>query len=521
MNSPITISIDSETFLSLIKGELSSNSSYSRFYTKEKKSGELSVTIQDCEIEQIYLHEKTNYPFKISIKNSKFKGLFISDGIYEDLSLNDIIIDDNNSFAISGGEFRNFFISGDIGCDSYISKASFDKCYFGNVDFKKSITIQSGNFKQAYFSGIKAKSLFIRGGKFKEFLLAGGAHLNDCDLFGLYFSGGSFEKIHVYGLSKINKIHVTSGFIETMILESEGIAEISVKNHAEESKELTINSLFLNQLGKINFSSKDTNIKLVNFNDSFINKDTVLRFSDMTIGALNFNNIINYGQITFNKISLANRLSIQQSDLGKTTLINCDLSLSKLSFESSKITDVFLAGTDMPSSMVATTHKEMRSAYGQIKKIYDNRGDSINAGIFFAKEINSYYDLLSFKRDGWEKFNLTLNKYSTNHGQSWKRGLISLLFSSLLTYIFYCLIIGLKLDFSSGISGWHLFIKAASYFFEYLNPVHKTDFVLSELGKNTSPDAIAIARIWEGISRIITGYLLYQFVQAFRKFGKK
>ena len=241
----------------------------------------------------------------------------------------------------------------------------------------------------------------------------------------------------------------------------------------------------------------------------------------MRIGALNFNNIINYGQIAFNKINLVTRLGFQYSDLGKTTFINCFLNESSLSFESSKITEMFLAGTDMPVKVVDTTYQEMRSAYGQIKKIYENRGDAISSGIFFAKEINSYYEILSFKKDGWEKFNLTLNKYSTDHGQSWKRGLVSLLSASIISYVIYCLSIGLKLDLRSGTQGWHLFIKASSYFFEYLNPVHKTDFVLNELGVKLDSDLISIARIWEGISRVIIGYLLYQFVQAFRKYGKK
>jgi uncharacterized protein YjbI with pentapeptide repeats len=523
MNLLAPRNISSSLFEQLIKGELKNDASYSNFYINlgDDYEKRLAVRIDNCEIESIFLCEEFDYTLEVLISDSTVKGVNITKGNYEGLTFENIIMPKDKLLNISGGKFKNFYISGTIESHAQISKAQFDKCYFGDVDFKKSITINSGKFEWAYFSGIKTKALFILGGEFNEFLLAGGAHSNDCDIFGLYFSGGRFNKAHIYGLSKINKIYVTSGFISSLTLESEGITEIAIQESSDEGKELKISSLYLNQLGKINLSVKDIDIKIINFNDSFINKDAVMRFSGMQIGALNFNNIINYGQIAFNKMVLVTRLGIQYSDLGKTTLINCDLGSSNLSFESSKITDIFLAGTDMPLNTVATTHQEMRSAYSQIKKVYENRGDTISAGNFFAKEINSYYNILSFKKEGWEKFNLTLNKYSTNHGQSWKRGLISLSSFSILTYIIYCLAIGIKLDFHSGINGWHLFIKVSSYFFEYLNPVHKTDFVLNELGKNVGSDAIAFARMWEAISRIIIGYLLYQFVQAFRKYGKK
>jgi uncharacterized protein YjbI with pentapeptide repeats len=522
MNLSNPINIDSETFSKLIKGELSSDSSYSKFYTKEGTSGDLSVIIKDCEIEPIYLNDKVDYPFNILIINSKLKGISIFNGTYKSLHLSNITIEENNYFSISGGEFKSFYLSGNIGCDAYIRKASFNKLYFGDTDFKNNLTIQSGTFEEVYFSGIKAKSFFIRGGRFSKFLLAGGTHLNDCDISGLYFLGGRFDTAQIYGLSKINKIYINSGFIASMVLESEWIAEIAIQNHADEgseSSELGIGSLFFNQLGKTNISIKDIDINLINFNDSFINKDSIMRFSDIRAGALNFNNVINYGQITFNKISLANRLSIQYSDLGKTTFINCDLSLSNLSFGSSKITDVFLASTDMPENMIGTTHKEMRSAYGQIKKVYENRGDTIGASLFFSKEMNAYYDTLSWKTDKAEIINLLFNKLSTNHGQSWKRGLASALTVSFAFYCLYLYLLGFRIITHGS---FDVFLTQLSYFSDFINPVHKTDFIVTEQ-EYSLPDIrhMGLARMCEGISRIFIAYFIYQLIQAFRKHGKK
>jgi hypothetical protein len=169
--------------------------------------------------------------------------------------------------------------------------------------------------------------------------------------------------------------------------------------------------------------------------------------------------------------------------------------------------------------MVSTTHKEIRSAYGQIKKIYENRGDAISANLFFSKEMNAYYDTLSWKADKAEIINLLFNKLSTNHGQSWRRGLASALIVGLGFYCLYLYLLGFRIVAHGN---FNVFLNLLSYFFDFINPVHKTDFIVTEQ-KYSLPDIrhMGLARMCEGISRIFIAYFIYQLIQAFRKHGKK
>lgn len=57
-------------------------------------------------------------------------------------------------------------------------------------------------------------------------------------------------------------------------------------------------------------------------------------------------------------------------------------------------------------------------------------------------------------------------------------------------------------------------------YLEFINPIHKPDFIAEEIiGKGVK--ANGWARTIENISRIFIAYFIYQFIQAFRKHGKK
>ena len=72
-----------------------------------------------------------------------------------------------------------------------------------------------------------------------------------------------------------------------------------------------------------------------------------------------------------------------------------------------------------------------------------------------------------------------------------------------------------------------------SYFLEFVNPIHKADYVAEELLRKQSLNKKLIkiddkttlningwARTIEGVSRIFIAYFVYQLIQAFRKHGR-
>ncbi|MBC6992292.1 hypothetical protein [Hymenobacter sp. BT491] len=521
-------------YIKLMRGDLIEDSDYKSFYqTMYTESGpQAAIIIRDAILPKIILNEDFECKYSIYISNSIIDGITITAGRFNTLSLTNIQLKPPTRIDIKGGNFKSLYLDGLIEEDSYITGGNFDSLYVANAEFKKSLSIKNGTFREIYLSGIKVNGLFIAEGNYGTFRIVGGAGPNDCLISGLYFQGGNFSNLMIYGLSNIEKMYMSSGRFINILLSSEGLKDISIdgsKNHYTQGgivkyyEPLIIDNINIQQLGKANILIKDTNIKTIEFSNSYINKDAIIRINNLDLIKLSFNNIINYGMTTLNNIRMNNKsqLTIAHSDLGKLTFINCRIYPSNFRFESSKIADVFLSGTMLPENIESISPEEMRFGYSQIKKIHESRGDSVGYHFFFSKEMNAYYNTLSFKQDPWEKFNLTLNKYSTNHGQSWKRGLFSLLLFTIISYSIYCYTLGFSIILPFKEVDIHLFIKLISYIFEYLNPVHKTDYIPDSLHEAFSAQRLSLARGWEGLSRIFIAYLIYQFIQAFRKLGKR
>ncbi len=177
--------------------------------------------------------------------------------------------------------------------------------------------------------------------------------------------------------------------------------------------------------------------------------------------------------------------------------------------------------------------KQKRLAWGQIKKVYENRGDLVESGRYLAKEMNLHLDSLSWRKDFWETLNLFVNKWSNNHGQSWKRGIVSTITIATFFYTIYCNLLGYNLTLSLNSTSKDTFWEIASFLPEFINPIHKADYIANELQKYehlkaglslTDLEEYPLprnARFIDTISRIFVGYCVFQLIAAFRKYGKK
>jgi hypothetical protein len=262
----------------------------------------------------------------------------------------------------------------------------------------------------------------------------------------------------------------------------------------------------------------------IHFNSTF-SKDILFQISDANFVNISYNSFINLGVFYFTgaseyKKKKLNTLRVKNSDLGKMTLIDLDLSGFKLIFKSSKITDLFLTETKMPlpENIISDNFEQKRQILSQLKKVYENRGDSIEAGKYQAEELNIYLKTL---KNGWEKINLSLNKWTNNHAQNLGRAFWVTIIGSLICYSIYCLLLGFRLDFSE--LGFKELGRIALYFPEYINPIRKIDVLYNALKMNSKDDSGMPERVsaWDNISRIFIAYFLYQFIAAFRKHGKK
>lgn len=213
-------------------------------------------------------------------------------------------------------------------------------------------------------------------------------------------------------------------------------------------------------------------------------------------------------------------ISFINSDLGKM-LISSDLSkFDNFIFAHSKINDIFISGPKLPKIITVEGENlilQQRIAFNQLKKIYENRGDSITPLKYYREEMESYreqeemdYEPKSIS----EKFQLNFNKYTNSHGTNWINPLLLTLTTSIFLFIIYCLLI-FGFDVNAEIN-----FNLIPYYFEFLNPTHKVNFIKDfKIETNSLSDNIALSI--DFINRILVPLLVYQLIQAFRMYGKK
>lgn len=356
------------------------------------------------------------------------------------------------------------------------------------------------------------------------------------DISMLEINDTQLEKLLINGPGKVGNIKLLSANIAELKLSDTSVNELFIDKdfaHRRESLTNNIEKIIIEKLNVSRIIINKTIIDSISINDCFFSKDTMFKLYNSTANNVFFKNFINIGQINLTdlKIPLEGKLVIEDSDLGKAILLNCDISECELDFSASKITDMFISGTEMPKSIIGDYNKK-RLVYSQIKKIYENRGDIINSLRFYSNEMNAYKHSKGWINDFPERFNVRLNFVSTNHGESWSKGLRVLLGVSFIFYTVFCILLGYRIDLTSyGIGNLP---KLISYFLDFINPIHKTEDILKALlPENVSADFLSKsrsfpkpfhvfgARIVDNIGRIFISYFIYQLIQAFRRLGKK
>lgn len=366
---------------------------------------------------------------------------------------------------------------------------------------------------------LKTSSLQIEGGEFQNFGISG-------DYSNIFLFGGKFEdtlSIHnatIKHLKLINVDRLNKFFI---------------------SKDVFIEALLFSATkGNVNFFIDEAHFNKVEFGNAISVKENFFQFNQARIHELSFDRFSNLGNLYFIDIKPEDaytlndgvktkdvllkkpKIIFKNSDLGKTTFIDCDLTGFNLEFQSSKISEVFLAGTEMPLSenILSKDKKQKRLALSQIKKIYENRGDSLTANEYYAEEMKTYMSqlLTNLKVSQIPEFlNLVFNRISNNFGQSWFLALTSTIIIVFLSLELFTR--SLNFPISNDILGalkWKMGLM-----FEYINPTTKIKDFADSLGIKHE-NLTSNSKFIFGLTRfVIIPYFVYQLIAAFRKHGKK
>ncbi len=454
--------------------------------------------------------------FKSIIKNEN-----TVDGLYRNRSKKpDIRVSHLEDKVIISGDFE---LSGDL---VFNSNETYDKELFFDGGNYQNIIFRGGIFKKIFFRrGVYNGYVSIRGGHINSLILLGGNFLhwlgtidglthNNEDGVPIAEDQLIINRFEIEGGSYLNNIWLSGGTIKS--LEIKCVTPVII--HCKPNDDKLFDSKNITYKSKFNSKPRIDNVLL----SRYANKNTFYHFSELSLKKLQFENFTNLGNITLAKISLEESLTILNSDLGKLSFIDCDFSNREMHFYSSKINEIALAGVQLPNpnKINSDSYKnkdQKKLALSQIKKVYQNMGDNLMASIYQTEELNTYESTLTWS---WEKLNLCLNRITNNHGQSWIKPLIILLISTGLFFSLYCLSLGFKIDFKSKDS-FSLFLKNLSFYFEFLNPIRKGDFLPKALLKSDNLFNISgLTFFIDSIAKIINAYLLYQFIAAFRKFGK-
>ncbi|MBS1634601.1 MAG: hypothetical protein JST26_01675 [Bacteroidetes bacterium] len=154
----------------------------------------------------------------------------------------------------------------------------------------------------------------------------------------------------------------------------------------------------------------------------------------------------------------------------------------------------------------------MQETFRQLKHAMNNQGDKFNALNFRTYEHSAAYEMMKLDPSATcnDKLILFFGKIN-NYGLSWSKpllwwGVVNLIMSILLITVTH----------KAGYCHFSSFIYHNNIFVQLLNPVHNLDNVFSN-----SCFSIGNAAYWlDYISRIVSGFFIFEIISAFRKFIK-
>lgn len=577
--------LSSEEFLNIWKGVYISDPRYKSYYEEDYVklgqtdnlvlNGEKSIIVNFRNIEvyeAVYLREEIEY-LPINISGSVFKDMFyISNGIFTNFLIG---LNSRNIFlkglTITGGVFENSTQLSLIGSKNSCTEINI----FGGI-FKTKLRIWGAqNVKLDISRGHFNAGLSLNG-LFDNVSITGGIYESDLDLERLIcrknfqIIGGFFSKIKTQSqewyhdeFPKFTKF-VDCGIVRHGVIYIFGdllISNIDCK-YINLGLDYKGSFSYINNLYIINFN-KSLFIQTFYDNTLFINKlhvenstilsSNIFRLSNFGLGDLVLDSVIAQGNLYFlnlkvdNKIDLdyslleeeflkykdvtlnnksvkkikhGNEFRIISSDLGNSNFLNCDFSNFKLIFDSSKVDNIYLAGTLFPKKVDSLEGKKLieeKNAYSQLKKVFE-KNDVQTSSEYLTNETETYRKLLDSKKGNIEdKIVLCLNRYTSNHGTNWLLTFWLILIFNLISFSFLIYTVGFQLDIS--INGLKNYLKLLSYLITYLNPIHRSDF-LNSCGYNLEKWS-STTELVDSVSKLVNAFLIYQFIQAFRKFGKK
>jgi len=220
--------------------------------------------------------------------------------------------------------------------------------------------------------------------------------------------------------------------------------------------------------------------------------------SKIEIHKCNLDNVW-FDNFYFNRYSI---ISFYRTKFSKTVFTACNFPDKYSKFTKVKP----IENIHYPDNINENYFKDQYEIFIQMKKSLESTGNYYEAQKLqsIAHEALKRIKTIPF----WDRVILTVNGLSNNHGLSIKRPLLLFLGFSILFYVFYLQSLGRI--FNSNEIDYTLI----GDYFSFIDLTHRTDFLVEK------SQFTAWSLFFDFSGKLLTGFFAYQFIAAFRKYGK-
>jgi hypothetical protein len=279
-----------------------------------------------------------------------------------------------------------------------------------------------------------------------------------------------------------------------------------------------IDKLFIefNSNFKTDFLLRNLRVKYIQINGEL--KDSTLSLNNirLQVGILKY--FSNQGNVLINTLvpeSDSSILVLKGVNLGHSVISSTSFSsFSKIQISNSNLVDIVPVNIEWCESRTLKTTNSLndrKETYRQLKLVGSKNSDISTKLLFHKYEMRAYLKTLKKQKGKFiDKFVLRTNQISNNHGLNWGIAFVWLLGLSILWYTL------VKYSIGHTVFTPELIGSEIGRFINFINPAHHFDKVFN-VEKTYSGNAL----LFDGLSRITSAYLIYQFVSAFRKYSKQ
>jgi len=265
-----------------------------------------------------------------------------------------------------------------------------------------------------------------------------------------------------------------------------------------------------------------------------LSKSSNLVFSDIRIEKLFLDEISNLGYIEFHNCIIEKHLTAFNANLGKVTFSRVKFPNSKnirlnysylMSAEFTNVDWSYEISEHFNEKLFESKEQfliSIRETYRQLKNVYESQGSKIESLEFKRRELDSHYKLLRARKTvgmptNWMNLGNYLivwtNRYGSGYGQNIWRPLIFLFIFHLIFFTGF-LQYNYKLNLTPLVNinseaSW----AGVSLYWQTIIPTHS-----SELFSYSFNSKESIGGFWDLLLRISSGYFIYYFITASRKY---